>query len=127
MSSKVKIYSKAINRFIYWLGRTKLFRAERAEARAYIRELYIDGFSPEEILFLAGGHDSHWKESTIKKYCRGLEVKDTKTKNRALELLVEYIQVNGDWDELSDYVEDKKSLNSFLNILIVLLNILLFN
>ena len=65
MSSKYTIYSKAINRFIYWSGRTKLSRAERAEAREYIRELYIDGFSPAEIMFLAGGNDSHWKESII--------------------------------------------------------------
>ena len=104
------MFSNSIKNLYVYRDRRKLSQVDRAKAREHIKELFIAGFSPAEIMFLAGGKDSHWKESTIKKYCRGLEVKDTKMKERTLGLLEEYVTQDGDWGELGDYVRDKKAL-----------------
>jgi hypothetical protein len=87
----------------------KIPRGERARARQLILELYMAGFTPQEIEELTG---ARWKSNTIVKYCRGLEVKDTSEKDKAMSLLKEFIQRKGNWEELEFYVETKKALNS---------------
>jgi hypothetical protein len=67
------------------------------------------GFTPQEIEELT---EARWKSSTIARYCRELEVKDTSEKNQALGLLKEFIQNDGSWEELEFYVKTKKSLES---------------
>ena len=104
------MFSKAIKGLFLYRDRRKLSHRDRAQAREHIRELFMAGFSPAEIMFFAGGKDSHWKLSTIKKYCSGLEVKNTKMKERTLQLLQEYVIQDGDWDELESYVNEKKML-----------------
>jgi hypothetical protein len=84
-------------------------RDERAKARQLIRELYLAGFTPQEIEELT---EVRWKSNTISKYCRGLEVKGTSGKNKALGLLKEFILIDGSWEELEYYVKTKKNLGS---------------
>ncbi|TFH17515.1 hypothetical protein E4H04_04840 [Candidatus Bathyarchaeota archaeon] len=104
------MFSGAIKGLQSLKGQPKLSREKRALGREYICELFKAGFSPAEIRYLAGGKDSPWKESTIKKYCKGLEVKDTAMKTKTLQLLEEYVLADGDWDELALYSAQKKAL-----------------
>jgi hypothetical protein len=89
--------------------REKIPQNERAEARRLMKELYINGFLPNEIEFLT---KDRWKRDTISKYCRNLEVKDTSEKDEALALMKEFVMINGSWDELTYYVKTKRSLDS---------------
>ena len=84
---------------------TNIPRDERAKARQLMRELYLSGFTSQEIEELT---EARWKSNTISKYCRDLEVKDTSEKNKALGLLKEFILNDGSWDELEYYIKQKR-------------------
>jgi hypothetical protein len=87
----------------------KIPRDVRKKARQHICELYMAGFTPQEIEYLT---EARWKSNTIAKYCRGLEVNDTLEKNRMLGLLKEFVQIDGSWEELDYYVKTKRNLKS---------------
>ena len=81
-------------------------RSVKRQARECIEKLYTLGFTPGEISYYVD-----WiKLDTIKRYCRGLEVKDTTQKETVLGLLEEYVNMDGDWDELESYIENKKEI-----------------
>jgi hypothetical protein len=63
------MFLRAIKGLNGFRDQPKLSRENRSKAREFIRELFSVGFSPEEIVFFAGGKSSHWKLSTVKKYC----------------------------------------------------------
>jgi hypothetical protein len=96
----------AIRELISLRGRKNLSRGDRANARENIRVLFNFGFIEGEI-----GYFANWlKVDTIKKYCRGLEVKSMEEKERILALLGEFSGIDGDWDELEYFVDSKKKL-----------------
>lgn len=106
---KGRLFFRAITDLNVFSLKPKITRAERAIARQMILELYTAGFTPGEIEYLC---NARWKNNTIAKYCRGLEVKRTSEKDRALGLMKEFILNDGSWEELEYYIETKKKLGT---------------
>jgi hypothetical protein len=97
---------RAIKELVRLKDREKRSREDSAQARENMEKLYNMGFTPDEIWFFV----SWLALDTVKRYCRGLEVKDTKQREHILELLGEYVKNDGNWDELQYYVDTKKKL-----------------
>jgi hypothetical protein len=102
------LFSGALHDLVKLSELSRIPQDDRRWAKECIRELYSKGFSYSEIEYLVGGR---WKRSTIKKYCLGVEVKDTAEKDMVLDVLREYVESEGDWEEIEYYVDTKRKLD----------------
>ncbi len=101
-------------------GRKSIPREDRARARKNIETLYSLGFKPEEIIVFA-----NWiSAETVKKYCRGLEVKGLTQKEHAMDLRSQFAAANGSWEELEYYIESKNKIEATQTSLDDLLNLI---
>ena len=89
-------------------GRETIPKEDRARARKNMEKLYTLGFLPDEIVYFA----SWVKADTVKRYCRGLEVKESTQKEHRMALLGQFASMNGKWEELEYYIETKTKLEN---------------
>jgi hypothetical protein len=73
-----------------------------------MKTLFSYGFTSLDLSFLTGGR---WKAESIRKYCRGLEVKDVLMKEKVMNKLLEFVEMDLEWNDVEKTVDFNEKLN----------------
>jgi hypothetical protein len=85
-------------------------KTKRDEAIVLMKELRRKGFTNREIEILAVGR---WKESTIKKYTRGMKVTSTTERDKVLETFRDFIAAGKTSQDVEGYLKTDKMLKTY--------------
>jgi hypothetical protein len=87
----------------------RLSGSSRDEAVSLIQELKSKGFKNREIAVLTG---RRWSEATVKKYTKGVKILSTVEREKVLETFSMFAREGKTIQEVEDYLEIDKYLNS---------------
>jgi DNA-binding transcriptional MerR regulator len=87
----------------------RLSGSKRDEAISLIQELKSKGFKNRDIAVMTG---RRWSEATVKKYTTGVKIVSTEERDKVLETFSTFVKEGKTIQEVEDYLERDKYLNS---------------